>query len=569
MTPPTVGLSRGFSDKELGEKGRRMINDSLRTPDTHDSEDLFVPSDNSAAEDTRERILKRDLSDKKMLRASKYGSSERSTSFRTRPTMQYASGAGGNVSGMGGSSRSLLRGVSNDLLPAGASASSGAQSAPFFPPHLKSDDSLRRMFATGGSSSTKSISFANNELTLTDFGIPDVFRDEPRQLDLRPAAASPRLEHVHMSSMRGNELLLESEELSSEFTTMQRRHVDDHFDDEYDAPPTPHAPTAPSALTLSANAFRLREKGRAPPDVGGTMHLFSQAGSDSSIRNGAGARRPERRRADDDADFVVSNDEADDDDYGGRPSRGAHTSSSASRRSKSSQGSSTNKSKWTDEECELLAIAVEKHGNKWIEVAKMVPGRKNTQCLQKWTKLQRRRGPFTETENAMLRESVLRVLAERGASVWFDDELSTDEWKRVTDELGGFRRKDQVKERWCNYMHPNILKGGWTAAEDDRIYEFVEQMGTRWADIARRVSEPQRRAGTRDRVPWRRTENSIKGRYGTIRKSLAKPWQANEVRTLTDAYAAGERDLLRMSGLLKWRTPRSVRVKLASLGMHC
>jgi myb proto-oncogene protein len=39
---------------------------------------------------------------------------------------------------------------------------------------------------------------------------------------------------------------------------------------------------------------------------------------------------------------------------------------------------------WSTEEDAKLKKAVKKHGNDWVAVAKLVPGRSNTQCRKRW-----------------------------------------------------------------------------------------------------------------------------------------------------------------------------------------
>jgi hypothetical protein len=55
-----------------------------------------------------------------------------------------------------------------------------------------------------------------------------------------------------------------------------------------------------------------------------------------------------------------------------------------------------NKGKWTPEENAKLTEAVRRHGNSWVEVAELVPGRTSSQCRLRWKKLEGERNNGNE-----------------------------------------------------------------------------------------------------------------------------------------------------------------------------
>jgi hypothetical protein len=120
----------------------------------------------------------------------------------------------------------------------------------------------------------------------------------------------------------------------------------------------------------------------------------------------------------------------------------------------------------------------------------------------------------------------------------------TKKWSAIAKELPG-RLGKQCRERWYNHLDPDINKDAWTAEEDRMVLELRQQLGNRWAEIARRMrgrcvgggwAGPGRRASTRGPV-WTsiaaessiattttigRTDNAIKNRWNSTLCRVAK-----------------------------------------------
>lgn len=62
----------------------------------------------------------------------------------------------------------------------------------------------------------------------------------------------------------------------------------------------------------------------------------------------------------------------------------------------------------------------------------------------------------------------------------------TKKWSAIAKELPG-RLGKQCRERWYNHLDPDINKAAWTAEEDRMVLELRQQLGNRWAEIARRM----------------------------------------------------------------------------------
>jgi len=88
----------------------------------------------------------------------------------------------------------------------------------------------------------------------------------------------------------------------------------------------------------------------------------------------------------------------------------------------------------------------------------------------------------------------------------------------------------QCRERWHNHLNPDVRKDAWTSNEDSLIIELVDQIGSRWAAIAKRLPG--------------RTDNSIKNRYYSHLKKLHEQQKgANRIPDGRDSPSFSERPL--------------------------
>ena len=98
--------------------------------------------------------------------------------------------------------------------------------------------------------------------------------------------------------------------------------------------------------------------------------------------------------------------------------------------------------------------------------------------------------PWSDEEDKLLLQAIAQFGAQR--------------WPLIATIVQHGRAGKQCRERWYNHLCPDVKKGEWTPDEDRLIQEAVDEMGTKWAQIARRFPG--------------RTENSIKNRYNSIKR---------------------------------------------------
>jgi hypothetical protein len=89
------------------------------------------------------------------------------------------------------------------------------------------------------------------------------------------------------------------------------------------------------------------------------------------------------------------------------------------------------------------------------------------------------------------------------------NQLGPLNWTEIATRLPG-RNARQCRERWTNYINPNLVKNEWTEAEDELLVQTYEQVGPKWFMIAG--------------VLPGRAKNSVKNRYFMLqRRSMTEP----------------------------------------------
>lgn len=101
---------------------------------------------------------------------------------------------------------------------------------------------------------------------------------------------------------------------------------------------------------------------------------------------------------------------------------------------------------------------------------------------------------FTRAEDIKLRDLV--------------NKYSTNNWKIIAKELPP-RTPRQCRERWNNYIDPNLSQEPWTQEEDEILMRIHDQFGNHWKQIESYLPN--------------RSKNSIKKRWSALMASEAQP----------------------------------------------
>lgn len=152
--------------------------------------------------------------------------------------------------------------------------------------------------------------------------------------------------------------------------------------------------------------------------------------------------------------------------------------------------------KWTAEEDGLLQTYVPKYGEKsWKKISEHIPGRSSIQCLHRWSKI---------LKPGLVKGPWTAEEDER-LKTWVSQEGPT-KWSQASVFING-RSGKQCRERWFNTLNPNVKKGNWSQEEDNLIFELYQKYGSSWSKIARLIPG--------------RTENAIKNRFYSTSRKLA------------------------------------------------
>ncbi|KAF9303943.1 hypothetical protein BGZ74_002707 [Mortierella antarctica] len=150
---------------------------------------------------------------------------------------------------------------------------------------------------------------------------------------------------------------------------------------------------------------------------------------------------------------------------------------------------------WQRHEDYLLSEAVITYGTKsWKSVADFAfpdGSRDRNECMHRWRALSTVRprqvkGPWTDEEDRKLRELV--------------NEYGPEKWVFIASRIGS-RTGKQCRERYTNHLDPRINKAPFTHEEDMRIMELYNQMGSKWAEMAKHLPG--------------RPDNAIKNHFNT------------------------------------------------------
>jgi hypothetical protein len=94
----------------------------------------------------------------------------------------------------------------------------------------------------------------------------------------------------------------------------------------------------------------------------------------------------------------------------------------------------------------------------------------------------------------LVEDELLRSLVER---------CGTADWSVISEKMCG-RNPRQCKERWMNYLSPEINGAGWTREEDFLLIQKQHELGSKWVKIAKFFPN--------------RTDSMVKNRFNRLKR---------------------------------------------------
>lgn len=113
---------------------------------------------------------------------------------------------------------------------------------------------------------------------------------------------------------------------------------------------------------------------------------------------------------------------------------------------------------------------------------------------------------FTEEDDAKLIQIVQR--------------LGTKSWTEISKAMGD-RNQRQCKERWENYLNPEINNNPWTKEEDNLLIQKQLEIGSKWVTIARFF--------------YHRTDAAVKNRWQMLARKQKKMLSMAKTQTIFES----------------------------------
>lgn len=110
---------------------------------------------------------------------------------------------------------------------------------------------------------------------------------------------------------------------------------------------------------------------------------------------------------------------------------------------------------------------------------------------------------FTPEEDLLITEEVKK--------------LGSTDWTKLAEKIPG-RNGRQIRERWVNYLSPDVNRGPWTLEEDASLEEYVRTIGKKWSQIASHFPN--------------RTDVMLKNHYILLQRRRTRSYEQMMLRTL-------------------------------------
>ncbi|CAK92222.1 unnamed protein product (macronuclear) [Paramecium tetraurelia] len=174
---------------------------------------------------------------------------------------------------------------------------------------------------------------------------------------------------------------------------------------------------------------------------------------------------------------------------------------------------------WTDQEWKILIWIVISYCtmnkmnllkmNDWEMVEKLIKFKNGLNCQYKWlchVIAREDRLQWTQEEEQMLKEEVENSKILKWHEIQF----------QIFMKSNGryFKKAKQCRERWNNYLDPQINRSNWKPEEDLCLMKLAQSEGLKWSKISYKMKN--------------RTENQVKNRFKSLINKETKGYQQQQ-----------------------------------------
>lgn len=131
-----------------------------------------------------------------------------------------------------------------------------------------------------------------------------------------------------------------------------------------------------------------------------------------------------------------------------------------------------NQRKWTKEEDYMLVHFARHYGEKrWKDISMQFVNKNALQCFSRYKRIRPGiiKGSWRKEED----EQISDLVKKHGKC-----------WSKIAKVMST-RNGKQIRDRFLNVLDPEIKKGKFTRAEDIKLVTLFNQLGARWATIAK------------------------------------------------------------------------------------
>ncbi len=134
---------------------------------------------------------------------------------------------------------------------------------------------------------------------------------------------------------------------------------------------------------------------------------------------------------------------------------------------------------------------------------------------------------------------------------------SSRDWAKIAKSLlvlqtqpGQRKTAKQCRERWHNKVDPNITSRAWEKAEEMRLFELYQRLGSRWSDIAAKLPG--------------RTDNAVKNFFYCRLRKLARSIRKGVLADVCESDAATQNARFLLDHLRGYCSPEYAKSRLYS-----